>query len=126
MASEQVIDSKEIQLNEKSFLLQVDKFFDRTRLALESRDFAIAQGALRGIFNGLGSFVCDSDYLTNCKKTKLNSLSDSIFRIRNEIVNWVEVNGKDLAIIIKENNIYERLADNKKVLGGYIQEWYKI
>ena len=126
MASEQVIDSKEIQFNEKSFLLQVDKFFDRTRLALENKNFAIAQGALRGIFNGLGGLVYDSDYLTKDRKTKLNNLSDSIFKIREEIVNWVEVKGKDLAIIIKENDIYERLADNKKVLGGYIQESYKV
>ena len=126
MVSKQVIGSKEIQFNEKSFLLQVCGFFDRTKLALESKDFAIAQGALRGIFNGLGGLVQDSDYLTKDRKTKLNKLNDSIFKIRSELVNGVEVKEKDLAIIIKENNIYERLADNKKVLGGYIQEWYEV
>ncbi len=124
MASKQIVDPAEIQINEKSFLLQVCGFFDRTKLALDNKNFAIAQGALRAIFNGLGGLAYDSDYLTKDRKIKLNGLNDSIFKIRDELVNGVEGERKDLGLVVSENNTYEKLTNSKVLLEKYMGEWY--
>lgn len=126
MSSKQIIDVEEIKFNERSFLLRICGLFDRTKSALEGRDFAVAQGALRAIFNSLGGFIYDTQYLTQERKKELKELNDAVYKTREDLVNQVEVGRKDLGVVVKENKVYQKLDDIKENLEKCVDEWYEF
>ena len=116
---------KKIKADERFLLLEVCKLFYDTEFALEKNDFAAAQGALRAIFNGIGGLVYTTPYLTDEGKRKLNVLNDFTFAIREDLVDKVEKHRIDLAKVVDENAIYQRLEGNRRLLEKYINDWYK-
>ncbi len=117
---------KEVKADERFLLLEVCKLFQDTEFALKENDFAVAQGALRAIFNGIGWLVYTTPYLTGEGKKKLTGLNESVFKIRDGLVDKVEVHHIGLSKVVDGNKIYDRLEANKELLEKYINDWYKV
>jgi hypothetical protein len=121
MVLEEVKDSK---TEEKSFLSSICEALERTEEALKYRDFAVAQGALRGVYNGLGEFIYFSKYLPDTRKKLLDKFNNNLFRIRDDIVKGVEIDLEDFAEVINSGNIHGRVGSAKAALRRYIGYWY--
>ena len=120
------MDIKKIKADERFLLLEVCKLFYDTEFALGEKNFPVAQGALRAIFNGIGWLVYNTPFLTDEGKRKLNVLNDSTFAIREDLVDKVEGHGIDLNKVIDEDFIYQRLDAGKRLLEKYTNDWYKV
>ena len=127
MVLEEVRDTKAI---ERYFLLEICDLIDTSESvlgekALQGRAFAVAQGALRGAYNGLGELIYDSKHLSDTRKKLLEKFNNNIFKIRDDLVGWLEADNIDLAEVVNSNNIYGRVGSAKAALKRYINYWYK-
>ena len=111
--------------DKKSFLLRICDTLGEAESALHSKNFALAQGALRAAFNGFGWFDYNAQPIP-ARKAELSELSEGVFKIRECLVNGVETHGINLNIVVENEKIYKRLGEARNVLLKYVSEWYKV
>lgn len=127
MESGKIIDKvTESEISSLSAMYALLEQSKKSLMADNGESFAVSQGALTAVYNGLGRLVNskDSKQLNSARIRELEGWGEHVFQIREKIVNGVLKDSHELKTVVNDNNLCVELGFVMATLQEYARSWY--